>query len=150
MAPITGPDLGISANQIGKQIEQAGQLKKDGPAESGKFDQLINKNAPAQDVSKATDVASAQAMQAVQKVEKLPPKPTPKVKGLRGLLNNFSRESSTMNDILKMAMGGKKFSPTQLLLLQSATYKVSFDLQALSKTVEAASGAIKTTMQTQV
>jgi hypothetical protein len=55
-----------------------------------------------------------------------------------------------MHKIMNVAMSGQNFTPSQLLALQQATYKVTFEMETMSKLVEQASSAVKTTMQTQV
>ncbi|MBH1989422.1 MAG: hypothetical protein I8H75_06085 [Myxococcaceae bacterium] len=69
---------------------------------------------------------------------------------LKSLFDHWSKDQSSMSKIMKVAMSGQNFTPSQLLLLQHATYQVTFELQTMSKLVEQASSAIKTTLQTQV
>jgi hypothetical protein len=69
---------------------------------------------------------------------------------LKNLVGSIANDQGAMTKLMNVAMSGQQFSPAQLLTLQSATYKVTFELDAMSKLAETASGAVKTTMQTQV
>ena len=59
-------------------------------------------------------------------------------------------ETDKMNKILQMATSGKKFSPQELLALQSGMHKYTNELELVTKIVEKTSEGVKKTMETEV
>jgi hypothetical protein len=173
MAVIPAGNVGVNAAQEAlKELQKQPQGQPQSPEKS--FDSVLNKGAtqnvaapnvinqnpqvmqidPAQQVNQNSPVdkvtrarKSAQAVnQRVPTVQPASSVPSP----LKSLLNTWSNDTGAMDKIMNVAMSGQNFSPGQLLVLQSATAKVTLELDAINKLVETASGAVKTTMQTQV
>ncbi len=98
---------------------------------------------PTQGVNKI-DADRLKIAQGIQKTDPAIPS------SLKNLVGSLANDQGALTKLMNVAMSGQQFSPAQLLTLQSATYKVTFELDAMSKLAETASGAVKSTMQTQV
>ncbi len=86
-------------------------------------------------------------LEITQEIQKTQPEVSSPLKSLVGA---FAKDQGAMGKLMDVAMSGQQFSPGQLLTLQSASYKITFEMDAMSKMAETVSGAVKTTMQTQV
>ncbi|MBL4817629.1 MAG: hypothetical protein JKY15_00160 [Deltaproteobacteria bacterium] len=136
IAPVSG-----GAQQVQQALKEAQkQVKPSGPGQENFGQVLQGKQAGATQGAQSVGQINQVNLQKSQKV------PT----AIKSLLNHWSRDSNSMNKIMKVALSGQKFNPQELIALQNATYKVSFELETMSKLVETATGAVKTTMQTQV
>lgn len=71
-------------------------------------------------------------------------------KGFKKLLGGIVDGQGKLDQIIKLATSGKKFSHQQLLAVQASVYKYSQELELTSKVVEKATSGVKQTMQTQV
>ena len=69
---------------------------------------------------------------------------------LATMLEGLMGGQKKMDGIMKMALSGKKFSPSELIGMQAGVYKFSQELELTSKVVEKATSGIKQTMNTQV
>ena len=168
----TGGSMG-PVQEVVKQLQQQSQQSKS-PEQS--FDKVLQKGAqtpgitepgalaqvqPQQQVSQVQNLTQTSPVNQVDQINKAQKAAEQKVQSaqktqpgssspLKSLLETYNSDSSSMSNLMKVAMNGQSFSPSQLLLLQSASFKITFELQAIDKLVETASGAVKTTMQTQV
>lgn len=70
--------------------------------------------------------------------------------GFKTLLDQIVSGQNKLDDIIKLAMSGKKFSNGELLAVQASVHKFSQELELTSKVVEKATSGVKQTMQTQV
>lgn len=137
--PITPVTPGLE--QAGKLIsEMQKHVKQGGPGSPG-FGQVLQQNA-AHNTQAANQVNPTQKIE-MAKVQKVPT-------AIKSLFNTWSKDQNSMHKVMQIALSGQNFSPSQLIMLQQATYKVTFELETMSKLVEQASSAVKTTMQTQV
>lgn len=132
------------AEQAGKLIAEMQKHVKQG-ASGGpgtpKFGQVLQQNATHN--TQATSQVNATQKIENAKVQKVPT-------AIKSLFNTWSKDQNSMHKVMQIALSGQNFSPSQLIMLQQATYKVTFELETMSKLVEQASSAVKTTMQTQV
>lgn len=129
---------GVSqASQILQQVQK--QIKPGGPPGGPAFGKVLQQNVGVQ----ASNLVNPAHQIELAKTQKVPT-------AIKSLFNTWSKDQNSMNKIMQVAMSGQNFTPSQLLMLQQATYKVSFELETMSKLVEQASSAVKTTMQTQV
>ncbi len=130
--------VGGGAQQVQQLLKQVqNQIKPSAPGQHNFAQVLGNKTGVEQG-----GVAPIQNAQ-LTKTQKVP-------SAIQSLFNNWSKDSNAMHKITQMTLSGQQFTPSQLLGLQQATYKVTFELETMSKLVEQASSAVKTTMQTQV
>jgi hypothetical protein len=70
--------------------------------------------------------------------------------GFKKLLDQIVDGQNKLDDIIKLAMSGKKFDYQELLAIQASVHKFSQELELTSKVVEKATSGVKQTMQTQV
>jgi len=70
--------------------------------------------------------------------------------GFKTLLDQIVSGQNKLDDIIKLAMSGKKFGNSELLAIQASVHKFSQELELTSKVVEKATSGVKQTMQTQV
>lgn len=127
------------------QVNQATNVNQVNPAVQVNPAQRVNQPNPTEKVNKSHKSADA-VQQRGQNVQAAPDQHNP----LRKLLDVWSKDTGTMDKIMNIALSGKDFKPGELLVMQSVTAKTSLELDAINKLVETASGAVKTTMQTQV
>jgi len=73
-----------------------------------------------------------------------------KKSGMNRIVGDLVNGQNKLEDIMKLAMSGKSFSPQQMLALQAGVYKFSQELELTSKVIEKATGSIKQTMNTQI
>ena len=59
-------------------------------------------------------------------------------------------EANKMEKILEMATSGRKFSPQELLALQTGMHRYTHELELVTKIVEKTTEGVKKTMQTEV
>ena len=112
------------------------QLPKTGLAGGSRFEQVLH---------------NQQQLDPIQKLEQPELAKTQRVpSSIETLFKQWNQRSDAMDQVVQVAINGYDFTPSQLILLQQATYKVTFELETMSKLVEQASSAVKTTMQTQV
>ena len=136
--PITPASIGTQ--QAAKLVqEMQKQVKSGGPGGPQAFAKTLQQNVQTH-ASGEINPANKIELTKTQKV------PT----AIKSLFNTWSKDQNSMHKIMNVAMSGQQFSPGQLIMLQQATYKVTFELETMSKLVEQASSAVKTTMQTQV
>ncbi len=136
--PMTPVSPGVQqASQLLQQVQK--QIKPGGPPGGPAFGQVLKQNAQTQGAN-PINPANKIEMAKTQKV------PT----AIKSLFNTWSKDQNSMHKVMQIALSGQNFSPSQLIMLQQATYKISFELETMSKLVEQASSAVKTTMQTQV
>ena len=69
---------------------------------------------------------------------------------LKSVLRTFSQNEAGLSAVMQAALSQEELSPKQLVILQAATYQVTFEMSALAKLAETSTNAVKTTMQTQV
>ena len=139
-----------AAQELLKQAE--GQSKSPTKTPGKTFDSVLNK--PEQ-VDQAHAAKQAQTVNETQKVHQNNPlhgaKPSDPVSSpLKTALNSLMNSSHSMDKIMQTAMSGKNFSQGELIGLQAATYKTTSEIEAVTKLAETASGAVKSTLQTQV
>ncbi|MES2503269.1 MAG: hypothetical protein V4534_00140 [Myxococcota bacterium] len=135
--PITPVSAGVQP--LGQLAKAAlNKVKPTGPG-SHSFGQVLQKS---KELNSAQNVSNLQNID-LQKTQKVPT-------AIKSLFNNWQKDQNSMQKIMNVAMSGQTFTPSQLIVLQQATYKVTFELETMSKLVEQASSSIKTTMQTQV
>ncbi len=131
--------VGGGAQQVQQLLKQVqNQIKPSAPGQHN-FAQVLGNKMGVEQAGASAPVQNAQLV----KAQKVPI-------AIKSLFNNWSKDSNTMHKITQIALSGQQFTPSQLLGLQQATYKVTFELETMSKLVEQASSAVKTTMQTQV
>ena len=136
--PMTPVSTGVQ--QAAKLVqEMQKQAKPGGPGGPQAFAKTLQQNAQTN--------APGQT-QPINKVELVKTQKVPTA--IKSLFNTWNKDQNSMQKIMHVAMSGQQFSPSQLIMLQQATYKVTFELETMSKLVEQASSAVKTTMQTQV
>ena len=136
-------------------VQQAQELisqtqKQVKPGSPG-FGQVLRQNAAqntqaANQINQTNQVGQPNAASGVQVTPKTQTVPS----AIKSLFNTWSKDQNSMHKVMQVALSGQNFNSSQLIMLQQATYKVSFELEAMSKLVEQASSAVKTTMQTQV
>lgn len=136
ITPAATPGL-QQAGQLVKEMQK--QVKPGGPGGPQAFAKTLQQNAQTHAPSQINPSNKIE----LTKTQKVPT-------AIKSLFNTWSKDQNSMHKIMQMAMSGQKFSPGQLIMMQQATYKVSFELETMSKLVEQASSAVKTTMQTQV
>ena len=158
----------VGTSDIAKEVIKQGK----GPKTTGKkFSQVLQKNKPQVDQANQTASASqinqtnplnkvnqAKRIDQTQKIDVNRLKINQGIEkttkdsdsSLKNLLGLWSKDTNAMNGLMDVAMKGGAMQPQEMILLQSATYKITFELDAMSKLAETASGAVKTTMQTQV
>lgn len=126
-------------------VEQAGQLIKE-------VQKHVKQGTPTQNFGVVLQQnAQVQAPEAIHAIQKIEMEKTQKVPtAIKSLFNTWSKDQNAMQKVMDIALSGQEFTPSQLIMLQQATYKVTFELETMSKLVEQASSAVKTTMQTQV
>lgn len=126
-------------------VEQAGQLIKE-------VQKHVKQGTPTQNFGVVLQQnAQIQAPEAIHAIQKIEMEKTQKVPtAIKSLFNTWSKDQNAMQKVMDIALSGQEFTPSQLIMLQQATYKVTFELETMSKLVEQASSAVKTTMQTQV
>lgn len=135
----------MSLTPVSAGVQQASELLKQMPKNlkpegtGPSFSKALEQNAHTQALNQTHPINHID----LSKVQKTPV-------AIKSLFNNWSKDQNSMHKIMKVAMSGQNFSPGQLIMLQQATYKVTFELETMSKLVEQASSAVKTTMQTQV
>lgn len=135
--PVVPVSSGVQ--QAGKLMqEMQKQIKPGGPGGPG-FGKVLQQNAQ---THAANQINPANKIE-LTKTQKVPT-------AIKSLFNTWSKDQNSMHKIMQVAMSGQQFTPSQLIMLQQATYKVTFELETMSKLVEQASSAVKTTMQTQV
>ena len=66
------------------------------------------------------------------------------------ILGTVASGQREMDRIIRLAQGGRKFSPAQLIGLQVRVYRLSQELDLASKLVEKATSGVKQAMSTQV
>jgi transcription termination factor NusB len=66
------------------------------------------------------------------------------------LISSVVKGQNKMDKIMEMATSGKKFSPQELLAMQTGMYRYTHELEMVTKIVEKTTEGIKKTMQTQV
>ena len=132
--------------------EQTQQLiskmqKQPKPGSPG-FGQVLKQNAAqtTQATAQPNQTHSANATTGVQTTPKTQTVPS----AIKSLFKTWSKDQNSMQKVMHVALSGQNFTSSQLILLQNATYKVSFELETMSKLAQETSGAIKTTFQTQV
>ena len=110
-----------------------------------------------QATNKTTEIAKSNTV-LMQAKENAIQKPTTRVGAaqaakeskLATMLEGLMGGQKKMDGIMKMALSGKKFSPSELIGMQAGVYKFSQELELTSKVVEKATSGIKQTMNTQV
>ncbi len=123
-----------------------------GPTQVTGANQVDQAN-PVNQASSATPANKVNAADKVDQANITSRKPVPATTaqgGLKGLLGQWGNDQNAMGKIMQVATSGQQLSPQQLVVLQAATYKVTFEMNTFSKFAETASNAVKTTMQTQV
>ncbi|MEI6804955.1 MAG: hypothetical protein WCK49_00420 [Myxococcaceae bacterium] len=136
--PVTPVSTG--ATQATKLLQEMQKHVKPGAPSGPAFGKVLQQN--------AHQTQAANQINPTNKIELNKTQKTPSA--LKSLFNTWSKDQNSMQKIMKVAMSGQNFNPSQLIMLQQATYKVTFELETMSKLVEQASSAVKTTMQTQV
>src|SRR2546425_310662 len=77
--------------------------------------------------------------------------PPPASTGVVGkILGSVADGQREMDRIIRLAQGGRTFSPAQLIGLQARVYRLSQELDLASKLVEKATSGVKQAMSTQV
>lgn len=66
------------------------------------------------------------------------------------LISNVVKGQNKMDQIMEAATSGKKFSPQELLAMQTGMYRYTHELEMVTKIVEKTTEGVKKTMQTQV
>ena len=140
------------AGKIGQKIVNDA-TKQNTQVDKDKFSDLLTKQThdtdKAAEISKVANSENADVGIVSKSVQNRSQKTSEiDVKGIKGLLNSWEQDSTKMNKITDLALSGQKFSPSQLIALQAATFKLTFGLQTASKLVETATNAVRTTMQT--
>lgn len=136
--PIIPASTGVQ--QAAKLVqEMQKQAKPGGPGGPQAFAKTLQQNAQMHAPNQASPINKVELV----KTQKVPT-------AIKSLFNSWNKDQNSMQKIMNVAMSGQQFSPSQLIMLQQATYKVTFELETMSKLVEQASSAVKTTMQTQV
>jgi hypothetical protein len=66
------------------------------------------------------------------------------------LISSVVKGQGKMDKIMEMATSGKKFSPQELLAMQTGMYRYTHELEMVTKIVEKTTEGVKKTMSTQV
>ena len=69
---------------------------------------------------------------------------------MQKLITNVVKGQNRMDKIMEMATSGKKFSPQELMAMQTGMYRYTHELEMVTKIVEKTTEGVKKTMQTQV
>jgi hypothetical protein len=164
MDPTGGGAIGKAASELLEEMKkaqtelqsQADQAQKSGSAQS--FQNVMETqqtNAPqhvrqvdaaheAQRVLVTAKINATQAGTRVGEANKV--EQSRMLKMLDGLISGQDK----MGDIMKMAVSGRQFNATELLVMQAGVYRFSQELDLTSKVVEKSTSGIKQTMNTQV
>jgi len=106
--------------------------------------QVQNVQTQNQQVQKAKFQAAQERVQARNRIQETQ-------KGsMNKLISSVVKGQNKMDKIMEMATSGKKFSPQELLAMQTGMYRYTHELEMVTKIVEKTTEGIKKTMQTQV
>ncbi len=99
----------------------------------------------------ATQVQARQKFQAAQeRVQARTRIKETQKSSMQKLITNVVKGQSKMDKIMQMATSGKKFSPQELMAMQTGMYRYTHELEMVTKIVEKTTDGVKKTMSTQV
>ncbi len=135
---ITG--AGQTAANIAKKLAEESVKASE---QVGKFDQVMN-----QMMDQNAEMGKTESMQATEvgQVDMS----ISRGNSIKDVLNGIVEGQHKVDKIMDMALSGKKFSPQELMVIQTGVYRFTQELELTSKVVEQAVSGIKTTMNTQV
>lgn len=134
---------GASKIASGSSIETLPQTPKE-EIKVSKFNNILNSQ---KDSIQLTQSEQAQAIQS-QKVD--PVGKNDVISGIRDIIRDLNSTYLRLDQINKDLFGGKKFMPQELLAIQAEVYRLSQEVELVSKTVGKTTDGIKTILQTQV
>jgi transcription termination factor NusB len=117
-----------------------------------KFQKVMQTQATAtQNVAQNQPVQQAKFQAAQEKVQaRNRIQSTQKGSGMNKLISSVVKGQNKMDKIMEMATSGKKFSPQELLAMQTGMYRYTHELEMVTKIVEKTTEGVKKTMSTQV
>ena len=134
----------ISQSQINQPVAQQAQ-------KISKFQQVMKtQSTSTQNVAQNQQVQQAKFQAAQQKVQARNRIQETQKGSMNKLISNVVKGQNKMDQIMQMATSGKKFSPQELLAMQTGMYRYTHELEMVTKIVEKTTEGVKKTMQTQV
>lgn len=77
--------------------------------------------------------------------------PKPQIaQSLHQLMSSMEAQRKEIDRAIHSAMGGRTFTPSELLLLQAKVYTYSQDMEMISRMVDRTVSSVKTTLNTQL
>lgn len=136
------PGASKIATEISKEVFQQVTTKEE--IKVSKFDKVMNQQ---KDSMQITQPEQIQAIQ-TQKVD--PIGKNEMINTIRDVVKELNGTYLRLDQINKDLFGGKKFMPQELLAIQAEVYRLSQEVELVSKTVGKTTDGLKTIMQTQV
>jgi hypothetical protein len=134
----------IAQKQITQPVAQQAQT-------ISKFQKVMQtQQTGTQNVTQNQQVQQAKFQAAQQKVQARNRIQEAQKGSMNKLISSVVKGQNKMDDIMKMATSGKKFSPQELLAMQTGMYRYTHELEMVTKIVEKTTEGVKKTMQTQV
>jgi small-conductance mechanosensitive channel len=103
-----------------------------------------------QQVTQGQQVQQAKLQVAQQKVQARNRIQEAQKGSMNKLISNVVKGQNKMDQIMEAATSGKKFSPQELLAMQTGMYRYTHELEMVTKIVEKTTEGVKKTMGTQV
>ena len=112
--------------------------------------QNVMKAQQAQQIQQGQNVQASKIQTAQQKVQARNRIQEAQKGSMNKLISNVVKGQNKMDQIMEAATSGKKFSPQELLAMQTGMYRYTHELEMVTKIVEKTTEGVKKTMQTQV
>ncbi|MEZ4271865.1 MAG: ATP-dependent helicase HrpB [Myxococcota bacterium] len=164
MNPSDGGGIGKAADELMREMQEAQielqqlENKKIGGGSNVAFEDAL-KAQQSKQIDKAVQVGELhKAANVLQQAKINATRPTVRVGAaakieesrMLKMLDRLVGGQDRMAGIMKMALSGKQFSPSELIAMQAGVYRFSQELELTTKVVEKATSGIKQTMNTQV
>lgn len=161
--PVSG-GLGQAVSELMKEMQQAQseltKLEKPGGSGQGGEDfgqkldgmrtQEIQSTNEVQPAQRAANVLTQARIEANSPTMRVGEAASSERSQIASMLDSMVNGQDKMSRIMKVALSGREFSPSELIALQAGVYRFSQELDLTSKVIEKSTSGIKQTMNTQV
>lgn len=156
-----GSGIGKAAGELMQEMQKAQaemqKLEKSSTSASGQAfqdalqqAQGVQQTNAVQATQQATNVLATAKIQATSPSTRVNGAAKAEQSRMADMLERLVNGQDKMEGIMKMALSGRQFTPSELLAMQAGVYKFSQELELTSKVIEKATSGIKQTMNTQV
>lgn len=162
----SGAGIGKAAGELLQEMQKAqAETQKAGVGQTGAPTQSFQEVMQTQQVQQPTEVqtgrdvhSATQANNVLLQAKVNATSPSTRVgeaaraqqSRMAKLMQELVDGQDKMNNLMRLALSGRQFSPSEMLAMQAGIFRFSQELELTSKVVEKATSGIKQTMSTQV